>query len=171
MKDTELFNVEDDYIKISDLIMMLWRHKYPIIAFTLIVTLVVGLVLFAQPRKFEASVVMRSTGAEDVIQSHLVIGKSSLVAKRVHEELAGTGSDYPLYKLMNAVTVSRSGKTDVLNCRAVTLSPEDSRAIAELWSSEMIKESRSKSEERALNYVRNKIKADEEELVRGLAVL
>ena len=174
---------EDDFISLADLIRMVWRHRRGILAVTLLAALATAVYLFLKPRPYEASAMMEVVPEysregrvdkdifETSVLTHHETARSSVVGMRVHKFCEGAGINLDFADLMSLMKVIRPPKTSIIQGSIILPKAEDALAIARVWRDETIREVQRKAMEKALIYVRGRLKELQEDWLKYTAAV
>lgn len=174
---------EDDFISLADLIRMVWRHRRGILVWTLLAILAAAGYLLLKPCSFEASSMMEVFPEysrdgrvdkdlfETSVLTHLETAKSAAVGMRVYKycETLQIGMDFA--GLMQAMKVTRPPKTSIINCTIRLAQAEDALAVARVWRDVTMREVQRKAMEKALIYVRGRLKELQEDWLKYTAAV
>lgn len=175
--------VDDDFISLADLVRMVWKHRRKIILVSGLVTLVVAAITLMSPRPYEASAIMEVMPEygrdgrvdkdlfETSILTHLETAKSPVIGMSVLGKCREFGSEITLQDLMNKVTISRPARTSILQCKISMPVKETALKIVEAWRNEVLREIERKSVEKALIFVRGRLRDLQEQWLNYTAAV
>ncbi len=174
---------EDDFISLADLIRMVWRHRRGILAVTLLAALVTAAYLFLKPRPYEAVALMEVVPEysregrvdkdlfETSVLTHHETARSSVVGMRVHKFCEASNISLDFADLMSLMKVIRPPKTSIIQGSIALPRAEDALAIARVWRDETMREVQRKAMEKALIYVRGRLKELQEDWLKYTAAV
>lgn len=173
----------DDFISLAELVRMVWRHRRKIIIVSGLVTLVVAVITLMSPRPFEASAMMEVMPEygrdgrvdkdlfETSILTHLETAKSPVIGMSVLKGCRELQNEVNLQWLMNKITVSRPTRTSIIQCKITMPSKEKALKIVDAWRNETLHEIERKSIEKALIFVRGRMRDLQEQWLSHTAAL
>lgn len=169
---------ENEFLTMADLMRMLWRHRFKIVLISLLAGAAMAAVAFIKPAGYESSTMLQIVPEyapdgrvdrdlfETAILSHLEMAQSPIIASKVQRALDPSEE---LALLLDRVKIVRSPKTSLIKIAARAKTKEQALNTCRLWISELFAAVDQKNVEKALLFVRLRIKDLHDDWIKNMA--
>ena len=174
---------KDDFINLADLIRMIWRHRYAILAVTLLAALATAACFLLKPVPYVAVAMMEVVPEysrdgqvdkgffETRVLTHLETARSTVAGMQVQKTCDSQGIKLDFSELRQSMKVTRLPKTSIIQGSIILPRAEDALNIVRIWRDETMREVHRKAMEKDLIYVRGRLKELQEDWLKHTAAV